>query len=204
MPTPQRVILDGSFYHLYNRGNHKEPIFHEARDYERFLWIFTDAAREHQVDVAALCLMPNHYHALVSQREGGSLERAMRSFCVGYAKYYNRSYGQVGHLFQDRYRARLITSDADLAWVSRYIRRNPVEAGISTIEGYEWSSYQAYMGVPSRWCDPIPVLAALQRLGIDNYATYCTDVKNSEVPGDPDPDGPESRLLRHQIVEAQG
>lgn len=179
MPTPRREIITDSFYHLYNRGNHRDAIFHRAADYVRFLWMLADAAAECGVDVAAYCLMPNHYHVLVRPREDGALERMMRSFTVSYAMYFNRSYGQVGQLFQGRYQMRTITSQADLVGVSRYIHQNP--RAFAAVESYEWSSYRAYLGGLDRFCDPRPVLAVLRELyGVD-YETFCRDVKSSEV-----------------------
>ncbi len=179
--TPRRIIVDEAFYHLYNRGNHREPLFHQPCDYERFLWTLTDAAAEHGVGVAAYCLMPNHYHLLVRQQAGGSLERAMRCFEVSYVKYYNGRYAQVGHLFQGRYQLRLITSNADLVGVSRYIHRNPVE--LAPLGGYEWSSYRSYLGEASRFCDPEPVLEVFESNYHGSYEMYCKDVKTSGVQG---------------------
>lgn len=181
MASVPRRIVDGRFYHVYNRGNHREPIFHAPRDYERFLWILTDAAAEYGMEVAAYCLMPNHYHVLVRQREGGDLVRMMRSFGVSYVKYYNWNYGQVGHLFQGKYGLRAIESDADLLNISRYIHRNP--AGFAKVAAYEWSSYGAYVGGVNRFCDPGPVLQVYREYFGYNYAIFCEPVENSEAQG---------------------
>jgi len=54
----------GKFYHIYNRGNNKEDIFIEERNYDYFL-------RQYQkyitaiADTFAYCLMKNHFHLLV-------------------------------------------------------------------------------------------------------------------------------------------
>ena len=181
MPTHSRYIQDGTFYHLYNRGNHKEPIFHNAQDYERFLWTFTDAAAEHNVGIHAYCLMPNHYHALVRQRNGGSISTMLRSATVSYVKYYNKSYGQVGHLFQGKYQFRPIRDVIDLAHITRYIHCNPVN--LASIDSYEWSSFSAYVGQQSRFCDPKPVLRRIAPHNPEGYATFCRSVKNSDLKG---------------------
>jgi putative transposase len=188
MTNAKRVIADDAYYHLYNRGNHKEPLFHQTKDYEKFLWLITDAAAEWGVDIHAYCLMPNHYHALVRQRSGGAFVRMMRSFTVSYSMYYNRAYGQVGHLFQGRYRLRAIESDVDLLWVSRYIHQNPL--AIARIDRYEWSSYRDYMGGRGRFCKPRPVLETFMQLYGGSYATFCEDVERT-------------KLLGNQIIVAQ-
>jgi putative transposase len=181
MAYPPRNLIVGRFYHLYNRGNHRDSIFHCASDYERFLWALTDAAAEYDVEVAAYCLMPNHYHVLVRLGIDANLSAMMSSCTISYTKWFNRRYGQVGHLFQGRYRTRAIENDADLMNVSRYIHRNPIELG--GLLGYEWSSYRAYLGEPNRWCEPDAVLKVFKALGGYDYEMYCNDVKISEIPG---------------------
>ena len=180
MPTPARNCTDLGFYHVYNRGNHKDVVYHGTLDYERFLWTLHDAAAEHLVTVAAYCLMPNHFHLLLRQDEGGSIQKCLTSLSLGYVKYYNRRYGVVGHLFQDRYRHRLARDSDDLLNLSRYIHLNP--ANLTGIDAYEWSSYRAYLGEPSRFCQPISVLEAAE-LGPHRYAIFCDSRNNSELPG---------------------
>jgi hypothetical protein len=52
-----------------------------------------------------------------------------------------------GSLFRGRYKAILVDVDAYLLNVSRYIHRNPIEAGfVRKAEKYPWSSYRAYIG----------------------------------------------------------
>ena len=64
-----------------------------------------------------------------------------------YTKYFNNKYNVVGHLFQGRYRAELIESDAYNLQTSRYIHLNPVKASMVDVPlEYKWSSYGVYMG----------------------------------------------------------
>ncbi|HEY6437113.1 MAG TPA: hypothetical protein VIY47_11035 [Ignavibacteriaceae bacterium] len=58
----------GSFYHIYNRGNNKENIFFEEKNYQYFLKLF-DKYLSPYVDVYAYCLMPNHFHFLICVKE---------------------------------------------------------------------------------------------------------------------------------------
>lgn len=69
----------------------------------------------------------------------------LQSLCVRYTKYRNKKYGLVGHTFQDRYKARRITFDADLLHVSRYIHLNPLSF-TKKILVYPYSSLQFYHG----------------------------------------------------------
>jgi putative transposase len=52
------------FYHIYNRGNNKENIFFEERNYQYFLKLF-DKYLSPFVDIYSYCLMPNHFHFLI-------------------------------------------------------------------------------------------------------------------------------------------
>jgi len=70
----------------------------------------------------------------------------MQSFLFGYARYFNRRYGKVGHLFQGRYRAILCDKDAYLLELVRYIHLNPVRAKVvRDPERYLWTSHLSYL-----------------------------------------------------------
>ncbi len=37
MPRIARVLTDNQIYHIINRGNRRESVFHDNYDYEKFL-----------------------------------------------------------------------------------------------------------------------------------------------------------------------
>ncbi len=60
---------------------------------------------------------------------------------VRYAGWFNRKYGRVGHLFQDRFASVPVEDDAYFLTLLRYVWNNPVEAGLATrADEYRWSS----------------------------------------------------------------
>ena len=64
-----------------------------------------------------------------------------------YAKYYDKKYNYIGHLFQDRYFSELIESDSQMFETSGYIHLNPVRAKmVEKPESYEWSTDSMYIG----------------------------------------------------------
>lgn len=71
----------------------------------------------------------------------------MRQLNGVYAQSFNRRHARVGHLFQGRYRARVVQADAHLLSAVRYILRNPVRAGLCHDPGeWRWSSHREALG----------------------------------------------------------
>lgn len=148
-----------SYYHVYNRGLDKQDIFRDTQDYRFFLKLlgkyldssYTRTPREiprpslaSSIELVAFCLMPNHLHILLYQLDDEkALEKLFRSVMTGYVMYFNQKYKRFGPLFQGRYKASLIDSDAYLYHISRYIHLNPLDIEKS-YEDYPYSSYSLY------------------------------------------------------------
>lgn len=66
----------------------------------------------------------------------------MARVCTSYVKYFNKKYGAIGNLFQDRFKAKLVDTDEYIKYLSAYIHNNPDEP-----EDYDYSSYKDYLGV---------------------------------------------------------
>lgn len=65
MPRVARNLADQQIYHIINRGNRRETIFHDNYDYERFLKLLLETKSKYQIKIFAYCLMPNHYHLVI-------------------------------------------------------------------------------------------------------------------------------------------
>jgi len=89
--------------------------------------------------------MNNHIHLLLETSNdppGNIIHTAHTS----YARYFNKRYDLVGHVFQGRFGAKMIKDAAHFLYVSRYIHRNPIEANlVKRPEEYQWSSYSTYL-----------------------------------------------------------
>ena len=129
MPTRPRIDLAG-FHHIINRGVNRCDVFNHFSDKEMFLQIINKTATIHKVSLHDYCLMDNHFHLLIeTQKE--NLSTFMRIVSANYSQYFNKKYKRSGHLWQDRYKSKYITSDAYLYTLIRYIEYNPIEAGIT-------------------------------------------------------------------------
>lgn len=197
-----KTYLEGGFYHLYNRGVEKREIFMDEMDYKVFLRylkfyllpkekILEEIKDEKEaidllrinnffkkIELIAYCLMPNHFHLLLRQKQRSDMEFFMRSLGSKYVKYFNKKYNRVGPLFQGIYKAVFIETEEQLLHVSRYIHLNPKEVlgkGKELID-YPWSSYPAYIKQwEVKWLIKQHVLSYFKKakgFGFDSYQGF--------------------------------
>ena len=148
MPRRARRIAESGIYHVMMRGVNRDAIFLEEEDGDRFLHALDQTRKLSGCRVLAYCLMPNHVH-LVLRIADEPIGAVIKRLGVRYAGWFNRKYGRVGHLFQDRFRSEPVEDDGYFVSVIRYVWDNPVEAGLSpSAEKYRWSS-RRFLGRPS-------------------------------------------------------
>lgn len=153
MTRPLRIEFPGAYYHLMNKGERGNPIFHDGTDRKIFLALLASASEMFHVRVLAFSLMDNHYHLLLQTIEA-NLSRVMHYLNAVYTQKYNRKYKCGGHVFQGRYKAILIDRNNYLLEASRYIHLNPVRAGLVKVpEKHLWTSHRLYLGLarPPAW-----------------------------------------------------
>lgn len=172
MPTRNSVkaYTPDSFYHLYTRGVNKQAIFRDDVDKILFLSLLkrylsaektrhpkhaTYTSYADTVDLLAYCLMDNHIHLLVYLYDDTeAITGLMRRVMTTYSVYFNKKYDRLGPLFQSRYLASPIDSDAYLHHISRYIHRNP-----KMWSEYTYSSLHYYMSeAHADWVKPSRIL----------------------------------------------
>jgi putative transposase len=99
-----RIEFADALYSITVRGHRQEPIYADPEDRDRFLRLLGAMAEYSKWLCHAYCLMSNHYRRVAGTPEG-NLPKAMRQLNGVYAQAYNRRHRQVGHRFQDRYKA---------------------------------------------------------------------------------------------------
>lgn len=150
MPRSARITAPGAYYQIAARGNRRQSIYGRDGDRERFLWGLGDSVKRFEWSCLAYCLLTNHYHLLIHTPED-TISRGMHRLNGLYAQWFNDTHGVDGHLFQGRYYSGLVTTDAHLLELARYIALNPVRAGICACpEDWPWSSYAAVVGKARR------------------------------------------------------
>ncbi len=173
----------GEYYHIYNRGNSKQEIFHDAEDYLRFIGLLfvcnqngnfkIDNLNKNQtlydleinsniVYLGAYCLMPNHFHILLTENTDGGISRFMQKVTTAYVMYYNKKYKRTGSLFEGKFKSQHAAEDRYLKYLFSYIHLNPIkliqkdwkEKGINNkkqaveyLSKYQYSSYLDYLKI---------------------------------------------------------
>jgi len=177
-------FVQGEYYHIYNRGNNKQKIFHDNQDYNHFvslLYLFNNVENlnlfhlsrsssfdmyevnidDKLISIGAYCLMPNHFHVLITQLKEGGVSKFMLKVNTAYSMYYNKKYKRTGSLFEGKFKAEHINNNRYLKYIFSYIHLNPVkiiqkdwkEKGIINISKtvrylnkYKYSSFLDYTG----------------------------------------------------------
>ena len=81
-----------------------------------------------------------------------NISRVMRHINGVYTQRFNSRHGCDGQLFRGRYKSILVSGNAYLLQLVRYIHRNPLKAGVvAKLNAYAWSSHRAYVSVAKKW-----------------------------------------------------
>ncbi len=154
-PSPLQY---GQHYHIYNRGNNRENIFFEERNYRYFLELYTKYI-EPVADTFAYCLLPNHFHfstriKTIDEQQAQTFNtlkvlRPSQQFSNlfnAYAKAINKAYGRTGSLFQNPFGRIPVNSNAYFMRLITYIHQNPQKHGlVDDFRIWTYSSYQALL-----------------------------------------------------------
>ncbi|MBM3883256.1 MAG: transposase [Verrucomicrobia bacterium] len=155
MARKLRVEYPGAIYHVLNRGDRREPIFHDDADRHRFVETLGKACAKTGWQVHAYVLMPNHFH-LVVETPQPNLVAGMKWLLGTYTNRFNRRHKLFGHLFSGRYKSLIVDGSGSgyLKSVCDYVHLNPARAKLVEAEqplrSFAWSSWPAYLLAPSR------------------------------------------------------
>lgn len=187
MSVRKVAFAHGEYFHIYNRGNSKQDVFLDNVDRHRFQallflangttpftfrrveedGIYTFERGDQLVYLGAYCLMPNHFHLLLTPAVEGGIQAFMQKLLTGYSMYFNRRHERTGVLYEGKFKARHANSDEYLKYLFSYIHLNPVkliqhdwkEVGIRDLDktrkylaGYKFSSLHDYLGNREESC----------------------------------------------------
>lgn len=145
MGRPLRIDIPNIPYHVLNRGNNKQVIFHDDLDYIYYLKLIKRYKEKFNFKLYHLSLLPNHVHLHTETMKEGDLSKIMQRLTLANTWYYNKKYGSVGHIWQGRFKNPLIDKDEYFLQCGLYIELNAVRAGlVEKAEDWRWCSYNLY------------------------------------------------------------
>lgn len=182
-------FVQNEFYHVYNRGNSKQNIFLDGADYRRFQdllylanstepaivryarrgGVYEVQKKDFLVAIGAYCLMPNHFHILLTPVVDGGISTFMKKVATGYAMYFNKRYERTGSLFEGKFRAKHASTDTHLKYLYAYIHLNPLRL---TYRGRNWKEKAAVTN---------DVLIEVSTYPYSSYQDYTQDVRNESM-----------------------
>jgi putative transposase len=146
MARPLRLEYEGAVYHVTSRGNERQKIFFDERDYFKFKEYLANAVGKFGFNLHGYTLMANHYHLILETPEP-NLSQIMHYLNSSYSTYTNIKRKRSGHLFQGRFKSIVVDKDSYLLELSRYVHLNPVRAHmVVKPQDYAHSSYRTYVG----------------------------------------------------------
>jgi len=141
-------LVQGECYHIYNRGVDKRIIFLNNYDYQRFILLlhvlntnknlklrdliknnsFCELLKNKNEDpivaIGAYCLMPNHFHLLLTPLVENGISKFMLKLLTSYSMYFNIKNVRNGALFQGAFKSEHIRTDEQLRYIYSYIHLN--------------------------------------------------------------------------------
>ncbi len=142
-----RELYLSAVYHVYNRGNNRTKVFGDEEDKELFLRLLNRYRERFMFKIFAICLMENHYHMILETNKKHNISRVMHGVALAYSTKYRKKYRYVGHLWQSRFKSRVIEREEYFFECVEYIHQNPVKAKlVESPEDYRYSSASVFAG----------------------------------------------------------
>ncbi|WXU00321.1 MAG: hypothetical protein Ctma_1034 [Catillopecten margaritatus gill symbiont] len=197
-------LVNGEYYHVFNRGVDKRTIFTNKDELYFFFNRLQDlnntntsnafrmCRREKRqnknlenqtqlVKIVAYCLLPNHFHLLLQQQSDDGISKFMQRLGSSYVKLFNQKHERTGALFQGRFKATHISGDYALPSVSSYVNLNYKHHEINPKEQLVKSSIFEYLGTElgEYICDKEAIDSIINEAG--SLEQYKVDTKNSSI-----------------------
>lgn len=144
MPRPYRILQNDYPYHITTRTNGRLFRF-KPSTFKLFISVLNEVSKKYEAKIQHFQLMSNHYHLKIHTPKE-NLSQIMHFINGQIAKKINRQLGAKGHLWEERYRLSIISTDEYSQTCVAYIYNNPVRARLCDKAGESemLSSYDFY------------------------------------------------------------
>ncbi len=148
MPRKARQKSDNAIFHIMARSISEVELFRDDEDKGVYLLFVKKYQKLYRFKVYAYCLMDNHVHIMLDAN-GSDISKIMHGINFSYARYFNKKHKRHGHLFQDRFKSKMVLDNKYLCALSLYIHNNPVDIPEykENVENYYFSSLGVYLGL---------------------------------------------------------
>jgi REP element-mobilizing transposase RayT len=194
MSVRKENLVQGEYYHIYNRGVDKRTIFLDEIDLNRFLKIMKEfntinpigslylnnfnkkeeelrGKTSQLVNFIAFCLNPNHYHFLITPLVEKGIEKFMQ---------------RSGSLFEGKFKSKHISSNDYLLHLSAYINLNNCDQNGKIKHSLSKSSWKEYVDSSNlNLCDKTIILGQFKskddykKFAINSWKETC--MKKEEI-----------------------
>jgi putative transposase len=141
-----RIYMEGSLYYITLSGDRGCLLFRDDRDKEKYLQLLSCYKKKYKFKLYSFLLLPGKIFLLLEPTAFAAISKIMHALNSNYSKYFNNKYDLRGHLFKERYKAKLAEKETYLLELSRYIHLLPRKLNLTRQPGnYKWSSYPLYL-----------------------------------------------------------
>ena len=126
---------------LIRRSSNRGCSFLRLDDYQFYLDQLGEARKKYKVEHHAYVLMTNHLHLLMTPKTGEGPTQVMKHLGQRCVQYVTRTHRRSATLWEGKLRSRLIREEDYFLVCQRYIKLNPVRAGmVKRLGEYPWYS----------------------------------------------------------------
>ena len=130
---PKRLeFQENCYYHVYNRWRYKQELFHDNKDFQRFLWyisVYQEKCKD-DISIVSYSILPNHFHFVIyNKKDSHKISYFIWNICASYVRYYKAKYtwNKWISFFESRFKAKLLDNEDYLNQCIHYVEFNAVK-----------------------------------------------------------------------------
>lgn len=123
MPRCARVKSFNSVYYIMARSICDILLFRDDNDREKYINLIKKYQNMYGFIVYAYTLMDTHGHFIIDCA-GADISKIIHSINRSYAQFFNIKYKRYDHLFQDRFKSKIVNDDTQLIALSASIHND--------------------------------------------------------------------------------
>lgn len=145
MARPKRIYYENAVYHITGRCNNKQPLLNSNESKIDFLNTVSKYKKRFGFKLYCFAIMDNHIHLIIETNRLFNISKVMQAIMLSFSLKFRMKNEYTGHVWQGRFRSKLIRDEGYILECIEYIHNNPVRASfVEKAKDYLWSSYGFY------------------------------------------------------------